>query len=106
LLSSVHLEIEGLKDNFLQVELLFANVVVPLMVVDLQTMVHSIEKHVDGFLGLRKEDDHVGTYKLSPRIKVVVGTIACHVTNTCGFGPSGGPIRRRDHCVSNFCALG
>ncbi len=76
------------------------------MVVDLQTMVHSIEKHVDGFLGLRKEDDHVGTYKLGPRIKVVVGTIACHVTNTCGFGPSGGPIRRRDHRVSNFCALG
>jgi len=106
LLSLVHLEIEGLRDNFLQVELLFATVVVPLMVVDLQTMVHSIEKHVDGFLGLRREDDHVRTCKLGPRIKVVVGTIACHVANTCGFGPGGGPIGRRDHRASNFYALG
>jgi hypothetical protein len=44
LLSSLHLEIEGLRDDLLQVELLLATMVVLLMVVDLQTMVHSIEK--------------------------------------------------------------
>ncbi len=44
LFSSLHLEIEGLKDDLFQVELLIATMVVLLIVVDLQTMVHSIEK--------------------------------------------------------------
>jgi hypothetical protein len=44
---------------------------------------------VDSSIGLRREDDHVDICKLSLRTEVVVGTVACHATSICGFGPCG-----------------
>ncbi len=59
---------------------------------------------VDGFLGLRREDDHVGICILGPRIEVV-GIVACHTVSICGFGLGGDPIGGRDHLATNCCAL-